>query len=134
MVSEKVEKTFTRKEVEAHNCTKEGAWIIIHDGIYDVSKFLDEHPGGEEVLLEQAGKDGTAEFEDVGHSSDARDMMKDYKIGVLDEAERKTTAQKGPETWAAEKKENGTSWISWIVPVSLAFAASIVYRWYGSAR
>ncbi|KAK2722393.1 hypothetical protein QYM36_002809 [Artemia franciscana] len=85
MVSEKVEKTFTRKEVEAHNCTKEGAWIIIHDGIYDVSKFLDEHPGGEEVLLEQAGKDGTAEFEDVGHSSDARDMMKDYKIGVLDE-------------------------------------------------
>jgi len=29
------------------------------------------------------GKDGTAAFEDVGHSSDARDMMKQYQIGVL---------------------------------------------------
>lgn len=29
------------------------------------------------------GKDGTAAFEDVGHSSDARDLMKQYQIGVL---------------------------------------------------
>lgn len=31
-----------------------------------------QHPGGEEVLLDQAGKDGSESFEDVGHSSDAR--------------------------------------------------------------
>lgn len=45
--------------------------------------FLLQHPGGEEVLLEQAGKDATEEFEDVGHSSDAREVMKKYKIGEL---------------------------------------------------
>lgn len=45
--------------------------------------LLLQHPGGEEVLLEQAGKDATEEFEDVGHSSDAREVMKKYKIGEL---------------------------------------------------
>lgn len=45
--------------------------------------FFSQHPGGEEVLLEQAGKDATEEFEDVGHSSDAREVMEKYKIGEL---------------------------------------------------
>jgi cytochrome b involved in lipid metabolism len=33
--------------------------------------------------LEQAGNDGTEAFEDVGHSTDARELMKKYKIGEL---------------------------------------------------
>lgn len=33
--------------------------------------------------MEQAGKDATEEFEDVGHSSDAREVMQKYKIGEL---------------------------------------------------
>lgn len=45
--------------------------------------YIIQHPGGEEVLLEQAGKDGTESFEDVGHSTDARELMIQYKIGEL---------------------------------------------------
>lgn len=48
-------------------------------------KLSFQHPGGEEVLLEQISKDATEAFEDVGHSSDARDMMKKYKVGELAE-------------------------------------------------
>jgi cytochrome b involved in lipid metabolism len=33
--------------------------------------------------LEQAGGDGTEAFEDVGHSTDAREMMNKFKIGEL---------------------------------------------------
>lgn len=44
-----------------------------------------QHPGGEEILIENAGDDGTEAFEDVGHSSDAREMMKSYLIGELAE-------------------------------------------------
>ncbi|CAG2058636.1 unnamed protein product [Timema podura] len=46
-------------------------------------RVLFQHPGGEEVLLEQAGKDATEAFEDVGHSSDARGLMGKYKVGEL---------------------------------------------------
>jgi len=79
---------YTAAEVRAHN-TKSAPWLTIHDKVYDVTKFLDEHPGGEEVLLEQAGRNATEHFEDVGHSSDARELMKQYYIGDIVESERK---------------------------------------------
>lgn len=34
--------------------------------------FHTQHPGGEETLDEVAGRDGTKEFIDVGHSQEAR--------------------------------------------------------------
>jgi len=86
-------KEYTIAEVRAHN-TKGEPWLTIHDKVYDVSKFLDEHPGGEEVLLEQAGRNATEHFEDVGHSSDARELMKQYYIGDIVEAERKEAPKK----------------------------------------
>lgn len=39
--------------------------------------------------MEQAGKDATENFEDVGHSSDAREMMKKFQIGEIVESERR---------------------------------------------
>ncbi|XP_021112132.1 cytochrome b5 type B isoform X1 [Heterocephalus glaber] len=70
------------EEVAKHNSVKE-LWLVIHGRVYDVTRFLDEHPGGEEVLLEQAGVDASESFEDVGHSSDAREMLKQYYIGDI---------------------------------------------------
>lgn len=51
--------------------------------MYDVSGYLDDHPGGAEVMLEVAGQDATNMFEDIGHSTDARTEMKKYQIGLL---------------------------------------------------
>lgn len=82
-------------EVAKHNDNKK-TWIVIHNGVYDVTEFLNEHPGGEEVLLEQAGKDATEPFEDVGHSSDARELMAKYKVGELVESERKKVKEPVP--------------------------------------
>ena len=36
-------------------------------------------------MIENAGIDSTEAFEDVGHSSDAREMLKEYLIGELNE-------------------------------------------------
>ncbi|GLG99477.1 Cytochrome b5 [Gryllus bimaculatus] len=127
-------KLFTREEVKSKNDSKT-AWIIIHNSVYNVTEFLNEHPGGEEVLLEQAGKDGTEAFEDVGHSSDARDMMKKYKIGELVEADRIETQEKPSVNWAADNNDNnGSSWKSWIIPVALGVVATIIYRFYFLAQ
>ncbi|XP_059620413.1 cytochrome b5-like [Phlebotomus argentipes] len=76
------EKKFTLAEVAEHN-DKKSLWIVINKAVYDVTKFQSEHPGGEEILRDMAGKDATEEFEDVGHSADARSIMKKYKIGEL---------------------------------------------------
>lgn len=45
---------------------------------------MDDHPGGDEVLLSATGKDATNDFEDVGHSDSAREMMEKYYIGEID--------------------------------------------------
>lgn len=68
---------------------------------YDKTIFFAvfQHPGGEEVLLEQAGKESTEAFEDVGHSTDARDLMKKYKVGELVESERKNIPEKSQPDW-----------------------------------
>ncbi|KAG5629034.1 hypothetical protein H5410_000751 [Solanum commersonii] len=39
--------------------------------VYDVTPFMEDHPGGDEVLLSASGKDATNDFEDVGHSDSA---------------------------------------------------------------
>ncbi|KAF7638660.1 Cytochrome b5 heme-binding domain-containing protein [Meloidogyne graminicola] len=78
---------FTRSEVAERNSSN-NCWIIIGNKVYDVTKFLDEHPGGCEVLLEKAGEDRTEAFEDIGHSTDARKMKEDYCIGEVIEDER----------------------------------------------
>nr|3OZZ_B Chain B, Cytochrome b5 [Bos taurus] len=75
-------KYYTLEEIQKHNNAK-STWMIIHYKVYDITRFLSEHPGGEEVLLEQAGADATESFEDVGHSPDAREMLKTFIIGEL---------------------------------------------------
>ncbi|KAJ1722352.1 Cytochrome b5 isoform E [Coemansia erecta] len=76
-------KSFTAAEIKKHS-KRDDIWIVVHGKVYDVTKFLDEHPGGEEVILENAGLDATEAFEDIGHSEDARDMLKDYFVGNLE--------------------------------------------------
>ncbi|KAJ9186990.1 hypothetical protein P3X46_002493 [Hevea brasiliensis] len=70
-------------EVAKHNKTKD-CWLIISGKVYDVTPFMDDHPGGDEVLLSSTGKDATNDFEDVGHSDSAREMMAKYYIGEID--------------------------------------------------
>ncbi|KAJ1356020.1 Cytochrome b5 isoform E [Parelaphostrongylus tenuis] len=81
-----------RFEVSQH-CTCDDAWIIIHNDVIDVTKFLDEHPGGAEIMLEYVGCDATDAFESVGHSTSARMLAEKYKIGTLPEHEVTKTAR-----------------------------------------
>nr|AGC94755.1 interferon-alpha-2b/cytochrome b5 isoform 2 fusion protein [synthetic construct] len=80
--SDEAVKYYTLEEIQKHNHSK-STWLILHHKVYDLTKFLEEHPGGEEVLREQAGGDATENFEDVGHSTDAREMSKTFIIGEL---------------------------------------------------
>jgi len=75
-------KTFTYAEVASHN-TKKDLYLVIHDKVYNTSNFVDEHPGGEEVLLDVGGQDATEAFEDVGHSDEAREILAGLEVGTL---------------------------------------------------
>lgn len=72
----------TKQELQKHTSHND-VWFSIHGKVYNVTKFLDEHPGGEEVLMEQAGQDATDAFEDIGHSEDSRVLLKKFYVGDL---------------------------------------------------
>ncbi|XAR55936.1 hypothetical protein NMG60_11036183 [Bertholletia excelsa] len=76
-------KLYSMQEASQHN-TKEDCWVVIGGKVYDVSSYMDEHPGGDDVILEVVGKDAKEEFEDAGHSKSARELMETFCIGELD--------------------------------------------------
>uniref|UniRef100_A0ACD5Z2P6 Uncharacterized protein n=1 Tax=Avena sativa TaxID=4498 RepID=A0ACD5Z2P6_AVESA len=78
-------KVYAFEEVRKHSDRKD-CWLIMHGKVYDVTAFMEEHPGGDEVLLACTGKDATADFEDIGHSESAKEMMPQYCIGEVDAA------------------------------------------------
>jgi cytochrome b involved in lipid metabolism len=69
-------------ELAKHKTTT-SCWIAIHGTVYDVTPFLYEHPGGDDILVEHAGKDASKEFDSIGHSSVAKKMLMKYAVGKL---------------------------------------------------
>ncbi|CAH2088407.1 unnamed protein product [Euphydryas editha] len=63
-------------------------WMIYKDGVYDVTSYIPQHPGGD-VMLEEAGKDATKAFNEVDHTSDAAKILEKYKIGEIVDEEKK---------------------------------------------
>ncbi|XP_022621123.1 cytochrome b5-like [Seriola dumerili] len=121
------EKYYTLEEIRLHNMSND-TWLIINDKVYDITSFLEEHPGGEEVLLEQAGADATESFEDVGHSTDAREMLQQYYIGELhmDDRKKENTKDDVHVTNSGEY----SSWTMWLIPAIAAAVVGIMYRYY----
>ncbi|KAJ5377929.1 NADH-cytochrome b5 reductase 1 [Penicillium cataractarum] len=78
---------YSMQDIAAHN-TKTDTWIVIHGQVFDITEYLQDHPGGAEVLVEVAGQDATAAYEDVGHSEDAHEIMQPYLVGTLKDAQQ----------------------------------------------
>ena len=49
-------------EVAKHN-KPDDCWVVINGYVYDLTRFLPNHPGGQDVIKFNAGKDVTAIFE-----------------------------------------------------------------------
>lgn len=76
---------YTTAQVSKHN-RLDDMWITYKGSVYDVTKFVQDHPGGQEVFMEWAGRDVTTVMSDPDshqHSPSAYLMLEKYKIGLL---------------------------------------------------
>lgn len=77
--------TLPSVEVASHNTAK-SCYVTVGTKVYDITGFLDDHPGGGDLILEYAGKDVQEAMEDPvshAHSEAAWDVLDDHLIGFV---------------------------------------------------
>ena len=76
-------KQITAADVAQHN-SKSSAWTVVNGKVYDLTDFVNAHPGGSSAILRVAGRDGTASFDgERAHGSSERAVLQGYYIGDL---------------------------------------------------
>lgn len=78
--------TYTKDDVAKHNSASD-CWFVIDGGVYDVTSFIEKHPGGK-VITMACGKDASLFFHARGkekedHSDQAKQSKENFRVGSL---------------------------------------------------
>ncbi|XP_078225829.1 cytochrome b5 reductase 4 isoform X29 [Callithrix jacchus] len=72
----------TEEELKKHN-KKDDCWVCIRGFVYNVSPYMEYHPGGEDELMRAAGSDGTELFDQVHRWVNYESMLKECLVGRM---------------------------------------------------
>mmetsp|Transcript_15491 Transcript_15491/g.39899 ORF Transcript_15491/g.39899 Transcript_15491/m.39899 type:complete len:133 (+) Transcript_15491:93-491(+) len=131
-MAEKARREIKMAEVEKHN-TEKDCWLCVHDLILDLPKdFLEEHPGGPDVITCLAGRDCTEDFEDISHSDSAREWASKYIIGYKEGAEEEAKTKVMPKNSEVAGRGGGGGGMGPLLPaivvVILAALAYVIFK------
>lgn len=75
--------TLALADLAAHDSTAD-CWVAIDGGVYDLTSYIDQHPGGAQRILDLCGADGTAAFSgEHGSQRKPAAVLAGAEIGVL---------------------------------------------------
>lgn len=77
----KTARKLTLEEVAKHNAESD-CWLIVKDKVYDVTPYVNEHPGGESIL-NNAGGENTKGFYGPQHPRWAYERIEEFFIGDI---------------------------------------------------
>jgi 4-hydroxysphinganine ceramide fatty acyl 2-hydroxylase len=78
--------SFSPADVKTHNTAK-SCYVTLGPKVYDVTHFIDDHPGGADLILKHAGTDLLEIMRDEishKHTEAAYEILEEYRIGFLD--------------------------------------------------
>lgn len=132
----KENRTISNEELLKHD-NRKSCWIAVHGVVMDITPFLNEHPGGPDVVVAVSGRDCTQEFEDVGHTDSARRLGDKYIIGTLEGTEVLTELRL-PTTKEVhdrhDRTNSGRSLGVFAAMTAVAAVAAAVYHAYFSHK
>lgn len=77
--------TYTLADVATH-ADSNSCWTAINGGVYDVTDWIFQHPGGPQAILSLCGTDGSAAFNGQhGGQRRPEQELASFKIGILAE-------------------------------------------------
>ena len=79
--------TLTTAQIATHNSLS-NCWMIVSGKVYDVTRYITQHPGGASAITNLCGQDGTSGFQTKGgrgsnHSNNAYNLLNNYLIGTV---------------------------------------------------
>lgn len=84
--------TYSLEEVSFHSDIKQGIWVTYRQGVYDITNFIEKHPGGSEKIVMAAG--GSVEpfwlLYGIHKSPQVLSILEEHRIGNLSEEEAST--------------------------------------------
>lgn len=91
-------------ELAKHN-SRQSCWLAIHGEVWDATNFLEQHPGGANLILKLAGKDASDEYE-LFHNPDlVRETLgSDASMGTIDVSTILPKVDKKPDPKSEAKK------------------------------
>ncbi|MCL7040934.1 hypothetical protein MKW94_009466 [Papaver nudicaule] len=133
----KIAEVYTLEEASKHN-TKKDCWLILDGKVYNVTEYLDDHPGGDDVLVNATGRDAIEDFDLVGHSKSARELMENYLIGELDQPsvlhlqqQQQQQQQKVAQQTTQKPSESALNYKYWFIAVAIVCISVLAgYMYY----
>jgi len=78
-------KQYSREEVSTHKTKENGIWVTYKNIVYDITEFIDKHPGGDKILLAAGGpvEPYWSLYAVHKDNKEVMDLLKQYEIGIL---------------------------------------------------
>lgn len=90
--------TYSLADVRKHKSKDQGIWVTYKNGVYDVTDYVDSHPGGNKILLAAGGDIGPYWNMYGAHKQhEIYEILEGMRIGnILEIPERKASDEKDP--------------------------------------
>lgn len=71
-------------EIATHN-KPDDCWAIINGSVYDLTRFIHTHPGGQKIILVNGGIDMSGDYNYIKHNQrpQIEGLLQQYKIGIV---------------------------------------------------
>lgn len=80
-----IEQVYTFGDVATH-ADQGDCWYVLYNVIYDLTDYVDRHPGGARRVFQECGTDATAVYSSINKHNEqllVKESMSRYKIGLL---------------------------------------------------
>ncbi|KAG8312623.1 hypothetical protein J6590_018264 [Homalodisca vitripennis] len=98
----------TLKEVAKHNSKKERVWVTFDQGVYDITDFIDQHPGGGEKIMMAAG--GSVEpfwmMYGIHKTPKILALLEQYRIGNISVEDAKVATSNMEDPYSNEPQRH----------------------------
>ena len=75
------------EEISHHKTKDAGIWVTYGDGVYDITEFIEGHPGGSKILLAAGGSiEPFWDLYTIHQTEEVREILDEMRIGTISKA------------------------------------------------